>query len=52
MILAMAEKRRETTQERLFMPILGYHQLYDFVNDMENFNITLQDWECARYCFP
>ena len=44
-ILAMAERRRETTQEPLEMRIWDQPELYDFANDIKNkFNITLKMW--------
>ena len=50
MILAMAERRRETTQEPLEMQIWDLNQLYDFANDIKNnFNITLKRWDNSNY---
>ena len=50
MIVAMAERRRETTQEPLEMQLWNMHELYDLANDIKNnFNITLKMWDNSNY---
>ena len=50
MIVAMAERRRETTQEPLEMRIWNLPQLFHFANDIKNkFDITLKMWDSPYY---
>ena len=53
LIVAMAEKRKETTKEPLDLSVWNVYQLHDVaIHFKNNLNITLKEWNGPRIFFP
>ena len=51
-IVPMAQRRKETTQEPLELSVWNVYQLHNFETDFKNnFNITLKQWNGPRTFF-